>query len=39
MVTEIRTANINGLAQDCSISIGNALEILYFCTKPSIYTK
>ena len=24
--------------QDCSISIANTLEILQFCTKPSIYT-
>ena len=27
---------INGLVQDCSISIANALEILQSCTKPSI---
>ena len=27
----------DGLVQDCSISIANALEILQFCTKPSIY--
>ena len=26
----------DGLVQDCSISIANALEILQFCTKPSI---
>ena len=26
---------IHGLAQDCSISIANALEILQSCTKPS----
>ena len=28
---------INGLVQDCSISIANALEILQPCTKPSRY--
>ena len=28
---------IDGLAQDCSISIANALEMLQSCTKPSIY--
>ena len=27
---------IDGLVQDCSISIAWALEILQFCTKPSI---
>ena len=27
---------IDGLVQDCSISIANALEILQSCTKPSI---
>ena len=27
----------DGLVQDCSISIANALEILESCTKPSIY--
>ena len=26
----------DGLVQDCSISIANALEILQSCTKPSI---
>ena len=31
--------DIDGLVQDCSISIGNALEILQFCTKPLIYDK
>ena len=30
--------NIDGLVQDCSISIANALEILQSCTKPSIWT-
>ena len=29
--------NFDGLVQDCSISIANALEILQSCTKPSIY--
>ena len=28
--------NFDGLVQDCSISIANALEILQSCTKPSI---
>ena len=28
--------NIDGLVQDCRISIANALEILQSCTKPSI---
>ena len=27
---------LNGLVQNSSISIANALEILQFCTKPSI---
>ena len=30
------TMYINGLVQDCSISIANALEILQSCTKASI---
>ena len=30
---------MDGLVQDCSISIGNALEILQFCIKPSICTR
>ena len=29
--------DIDGLVQDCSISIANILEILQSCTKPSIY--
>ena len=29
--------HINGLVQDCSISIANALEILQSCTEPSIH--
>ena len=28
---------INGLVQDCSNSIANALELLQSCTKPSIW--
>ena len=28
--------NIDGLVQDCSSSIANALELLQSCTKPSI---
>ena len=30
---------INGLVQDCSISIANAMEILQSCTKPSIWSE
>ena len=30
---------IDGLVQDCSNSIANALELLQSCTKPSIYAK
>ena len=29
--------HIDGLVQDCSIAIANALEILQSCSKPSIY--
>ena len=29
-------AYIDALAQDCSISNANAMEILQYCTKPSI---
>ena len=29
---------IDGLVQDCSNSIANALELLQSCTKPSIYS-
>ena len=29
--------NIDGLVQDCSNSTANALELLQFCIKPSIY--
>ena len=28
---------IDGLVQDSSNSIANALELLQFCTKPSLY--
>ena len=28
---------IDGLVQDCSNSIANALELVQSCTKPSIY--
>ena len=31
--------NIDGLVQDCSISIAKALEILQSCTKPWIYLR
>ena len=31
------TVQINGLVQDCSISIANALEIMQSCTKPLRY--
>ena len=30
--------HIDGLVQDCSNSIANALELLQSCTKPSIYS-
>ena len=29
--------NVNGLVQDCSNFSANALELLQFCTKPSMY--
>ena len=29
--------HINGLVQDCSMAIANALEILQYCTKPLIF--
>ena len=32
------THSIDGLVQDCSISITNALEILQPCTKPLVYS-
>ena len=36
MFYNTRLAHIDGLAQDCSNSIANALELLQSCTKPSI---
>ena len=36
-VGEFRFFYIDGLVQDCSVCIANALEILQSCTKPSIY--
>ena len=33
-VLQLQSYNIDGLAQDCSKSIANALELLQFCTKP-----
>ena len=32
-----RVIRIDGLVQDCSNSIANALELLQSCTKPSMY--
>ena len=29
--------NVDGLVQDCIISIANALKILWYCTKPSMW--
>ena len=37
-LAQLIDAYINGLVQDCSISIANAMEILQSCSKPSIYT-
>ena len=37
IMTEICKFCIDGLVQDCSISIANALEILQSCTKPFIW--
>ena len=34
---QMKLKHINGLVQDCSNSIANALELLQSCTKPSIY--
>ena len=31
--------HFDGLVQDCSNSISNALELLQSCTKPSIYDR
>ena len=35
----LQPQHVNVLVQDCSISIVNALEILQFCIKPSMWTK
>ena len=35
--SELQQAHIDGLVQDCSNSIANALELLQSCAKPSIY--
>ena len=38
MISTIASKNIfDDFVQDCSIAIANALEILQFCTKPSIW--
>ena len=34
--TNMRCEDVNGLVQDCSNSIANALELLQSCTKPSM---
>ena len=34
----ISNHGIDGLAQDCSNSSANALELLQFCTNPSVWT-
>ena len=36
--SNINETYIDGLVQDCSNSIANALELLQSCTKPSIYS-
>ena len=36
--THVGELHIDGLAQDCSNSIANALELLQFCTKPLIWS-
>ena len=35
-ISQFTSDHIDGLAQDCSNSIANALELLQFCAKPSI---
>ena len=35
--SEIQIQYIDGLVQDCSYPIANALELLQSCTKPSTY--
>ena len=37
LASKIELNHIDGLVQDCSNSIANALELLQSCTKPSIY--
>ena len=36
VLTQFTNAYIDGLLQDCSNSIANAMELLQSCTKPSI---
>ena len=36
--TSTPVGHIDGLVQDCSNSIADALELLQSCTKPSIWT-
>ena len=36
IVTIITNSDTYGLVQDCSISIALAMEIMQYCTKPSI---
>ena len=37
MNMHVTVPNTDGLVQDCSNSIANAMELLQSCTKPSIY--
>ena len=37
LYTETSPVHIEGLVQDCSNSIANALESLQSCTKPRLY--
>ena len=37
MLYLLQRTYVDGLMQDCSISIANTLEILQFCTKPLNY--
>ena len=37
MQDSVQRDHIEGLVQDCSNSIANALELQQSCTKPSIY--
>ena len=36
-IRERGSRQVNGLVEDCSDSIANALELLHSCTKPSVY--